>query len=119
MFIDRDLHFPRLLAELHQSDIDRNSREPGGESSAALEIVQVNKCELESFLHNVFSVLVVSHNASCEVKNPPLVAIEELAKGDRTAALRRGQQGHVTALPGFQVDSPLVALEGGFIDRLD
>ncbi len=103
MFVDRDLHFPRLLAELHKSDIDRNAGEPGGESSAALEIVQMNKCELESFLHNVFSVFMASHNALCEVKNPPLVAIEELAKGDRMPALRRSQQPRVTALPTGQV----------------
>jgi hypothetical protein len=75
----------------------------------------MNECKLESFLHNVFSVFVVSHDALCEVKNPPLVAIEELAKGDRLPAHRRGQQPRVTALPDFQVDSPLVALEGGYI----
>src|SRR5882724_6449155 len=109
MLVDRDLHFPRLLAELHKSDIDRNAREPGGEASTALEILQMNKCELESFLHNVFSVLVVSHNALCEVKNPPLVAIEELAKGDRMAAFRRSQQLRVTAPPGFQFGNPRVA----------
>ena len=60
--------------------------------SAALEILQMNKCELESFLHNVFSVFVVSHNALCELKHPALVTIEELVKGDRMTALRRGQQ---------------------------
>src|SRR6266852_3542783 len=113
MLVDRDLHFPRLLAELHKSDIDGNAREPGGESRAALEIVQMNKCELESFLHNVFSVFVVSHNAMREVKNPPLVAIEEFAKGYRIPAHRRGQQPRVTALPDFQVDTPLVDLEDG------
>jgi len=52
------------------------------------------------------------------VKNPPLIAIEELAKGDRMPALRRSQQPRVTALPGFQVDSPLVALEGSSIECL-
>jgi len=119
MLVDGDLHFPRLLAELHKSDIDRNAREPGGEASAAFEILQMNKCELESFLHNVFSVFVVSHNALCEVKNPPLVAIEELAKGDRMAAFRSGQQPRVTARPSFQFGSPLVALEGGSIKHLD
>ena len=118
MLVDRDLHFPRLLAELHKSDIDRNAREPGGESSAALEIVQMNKCQLERFLHNVFSIFVVSHNALCEVKNPPLVAIEELAKGGRMAGLRRGQQPRVVALPGFQVDSPPIIQEGSSIKRL-
>src|SRR5467141_3228470 len=102
MLVNGDLYFPRLLAELHKSDIDRNAREPGGEASAAFEILQMNKCQLEGFLHNVFSVLVVSHNALCEVKNPPLVAIEELAKGDRMSALGRGQQPRVTAAPGFQ-----------------
>src|SRR5229473_3297627 len=113
MFVDRDLHFPRLLAELHKSDIDRNAGEPGGESSAALEIVQMNIGELESFLHNVFRVFVVSHNALCDVENPPSVAIEKLAEGDRMAAPRRDQQLCVIALPGFQVDSPLISLEGG------
>src|SRR5258708_3346204 len=119
MFVDRDLHFPRLVAELHKSDIDRNAREPGGESSVALEFAQMNKCELESLLHNVFSVFVVSHNALCEVKSPPLVAIEELAKGGRIPALCRGQQPRVTARPGFRLDTPLGALESGFIKRLD
>src|SRR5882762_5091433 len=106
MFVDGGLRFSRLLAELHQSDIDRNAREPGGESRAALEIPQMNKCELESFLHNVFSVFVVSHNALCTVKNPAPVAIEELAKSDRIAGHRGGQQPRVTVLPTFQVDSP-------------
>src|ERR1700730_12489630 len=102
MLVHRDLHFTRLFAELHKRDIDRNARQPGGESSATVEIAQMNKCKLESFLLNVFSVFVVSHNALCEVKNPPLVAIEQLAKGDRMTCLRRGQQPRVTALPGFQ-----------------
>src|SRR5882724_4669133 len=109
MLLNRDLHFSRLLAELHKSDIDRNAREPGGEAGAALEILQMNKCHLESFLHNVFRVLAVSHNALCEVENPALVAIEELAKGDRMAALRRSQQLRVTAPPGFQFGNPRVA----------
>jgi hypothetical protein len=70
-------------------------------------------------LHNVLSVLVVSHNALCEVKNPALVAIEELAKGDRMAALCRGQQPHVTAPRGSQFGSPLVGLGGGSIKHPD
>jgi hypothetical protein len=70
-------------------------------------------------LHNVFSVLVVSHNALCEVKNPPLVAIEELSEGDRIAARRRSQQVRVIALPGFRVERPLMALEGGPTERLE
>jgi hypothetical protein len=70
-------------------------------------------------LHNVFSVFVVSHNALCEVKNPPLVAIEELSEGDRIAARRRSQQVRVIALPGFRVERPLMALEGGPTERLE
>jgi hypothetical protein len=119
MLVNREFHFPPLLVELHKSDIDRNAREPGGEASAPLEILQMNKCQLESFLHNVFSVLMVSHYALCEVKNPALVAIEELAKGDRMAALRRGQQLRVTGPPGFQFGSPLVGLVGGSIKHPD
>jgi hypothetical protein len=79
----------------------------------------MNKCQLESFLHNVFSVLVVSHYALCEVKNPALVAIEELAKGDRMAALRCGQQAHVTAPRGSQFGSPQIGLVGGSIRHPD
>ncbi len=72
----------------------------------------MNKCKLEGFLHNVFSVFVVSHNTLRKVKNPPPVAIEELAKSNRMAAHRGGQQPCVIVLPSLQVDSPLIALKG-------
>src|SRR5467141_1632121 len=39
MLVNRDLHFPPLLAELHKSDIDRNAREPGREARPAFEIL--------------------------------------------------------------------------------
>jgi hypothetical protein len=53
------------------------------------------------------------------MKNPPFIAIEELAKSDRMAVLRDGQQLRVTAPPRFQFGSPLVDLESGPIKRLD